>query len=43
MNGFGFIQYDNEEDPKDIVPGEDTSVGVLEEYGANDTLSVFVL
>ncbi|KAF8460358.1 hypothetical protein BDZ91DRAFT_664452 [Kalaharituber pfeilii] len=20
MNGFGFIQYDNEEDPKDIVP-----------------------
>ena len=22
MNGFGFIQYDNEDDPKDIVPGE---------------------
>lgn len=26
MNGFGFIQYDNEEDPKDIVPGENTVV-----------------
>jgi len=32
MNGFGFIQYDNEEDPKDIVPGEVTSVGVLGEW-----------
>ena len=44
MNGFGFIQYDNEDDPKDIVPGEGSSVGVLREYGANDTvISVFVL
>jgi len=46
MNGFGFIQYDNEEDPKDIVPGEDILlvVGVLGEYGANGIVSsVFVL
>lgn len=21
MNGFGFIQYDNEADAKDVVPG----------------------
>ena len=38
MNGFGFIQYDNEDDPKDIVPGESNTlksplVGIVCVYG----------
>lgn len=32
MNGFGFIQYDNEDDPKDIVPGRDFKSSNTPEY-----------